>query len=229
MGSWHASGYSRDEQEYSRYNCGHCGRSIYGKMIFYLESKFIGVVLCPDCEKPTTVISDSDGTVRYPPEPAGDDILGLPEPIAQLYIELRQAYEFVMINSYYMICEKILMSIELDGYKPGRNADACITALKKSPHMTPQLKGLADAVMGAKSGANKNKAMMDFITYLLRSIYEVEHMTKEIVSGPAPYMDPAIFEVVTDQAGPSESMVKLEHVIKKKEEDPSDDGTSQTL
>ena len=180
------------EGSWTRYVCGHCGKSVAGAVIASYNTNRIHWLLCPGCEK---------GSVRnnnevIPGVKFGPEISGLPSVVKEAYEESRQCMSVNAFVAAELLCRKLLMHVAVDkGAKEGETFAAYLTYLEDHGYITPPMKSWVDLIRQHGNAAtheletpSKNRAegTVMLTAELLRVIYEMEHMASKYVKPESP-------------------------------------------
>jgi hypothetical protein len=173
-----------DTQEW---RCGFCDREVasdrgwqatgYSQGFHHTVAR---VVLCPRCNLPSLIDSDSGAVV--PPERFGQGVDHMPDDLTALYNEARRAVTSGAPNSAALACRKILMHVGVQkGAAAGGTFLSYVNYLSEHGFVPPDARGWVDEIRELGNDANHEidlisedeaKDVVEFTAMLLRVIYE---------------------------------------------------------
>jgi hypothetical protein len=164
------------------FKCGYCGRDV-GPNIGYF-ARIAGTVagrifICSFCTNPT--FFDLAGT-QIPGSRFGNEVGALPDEIAALYREARDATAASAYTAAVLCCRKILMHVAVaNGAKENISFLAYVEYLADSGYVPPNGKGWVDHIRKRGNDANHEIVLMKredaeelvaFTEMLLKFVYE---------------------------------------------------------
>lgn len=96
------------------YVCGYCGLSVASTLGYIGKQGVDGVALiriCPHCNGPTAFAHEWQ---RFPDVPPGKPVSGLPDSVATLYSEAREAAGVGAYTAAVLVCRTLIMHIAVD-------------------------------------------------------------------------------------------------------------------
>jgi len=160
------------------FTCGHCGFVVSSSYGYSSQDSAHRVYICPHCDKPSFVTSG----VQVPGVAPGAEVQSLPEDIAVLYKEARNAVAVSAYTAAVMTCRKILAHIAVkQGADEGLSFLAYVEYLAKAGYVPPNGRGWVDHIRNEGNEANHEIVVMtkeradELITFcemLLKFIYE---------------------------------------------------------
>jgi hypothetical protein len=134
--------------------------------------------ICPHCEKPNFFHAD----IQVPGASPGNEVAHLPEDVAALYREARNAVSVGACTASVLACRKLLMNIAVSqGAKEGESFLSYVEYLAKSGFVPPNGKGWVDHIRSKGNEATHEISLMSskdaeelisFSEMLLKFIYE---------------------------------------------------------
>ena len=176
QGDWNA-GHIRPQD----YECGFCGNQVGTSQGFSTTGNLASdIAICPRCNRPTFI--EQPGGRRYPSSRPGAPVSGIPQDLADLYDEARDAAGACAYTAAVMVCRKMLMNIAVEkGAKEGLGFVDYVDYLVSKGYTPPDSKEWVDYVRSLGNEANHKIALKDeedadvaiaFVGMLLRFIYE---------------------------------------------------------
>lgn len=138
-------------------------------------------LVCPHCQNGSVL--DGSGRV-FPAAPAGGEVAGLPQPVADAWLEARTAFGGGACTAAEMMCRKILMYVAVDksAISAGKSFVEYVDALEAAGYITTGLKPAVDQIRKRGNVANHElpsstreeaAATFKITEHLLRGIYEL--------------------------------------------------------
>lgn len=164
------------------YTCGHCGSDISSQKAFYSKEGTYTrgtIYVCHRCNKPTYFTA---GGTQTPGALLGGNIEHLPEDIARLYAEIRNATTTNSYTAAVLAARKLLMHIAVDqGADAGKKFITYVNYLAENGFTPPNARAWVDEIRNLGNEANheivimdeqKAKTIIKFIEMLLKFNYE---------------------------------------------------------
>lgn len=172
-----------------RYKCGYCDADTAPSRGWFTDniSGHMGYVLiCTNCNKPSFV-DTQDGVVEYttPSPKLGNQVVGLPKDVADLYDEARRCGSTGAYTSAVLTCRKILMHVAVEkGAPAGKKFIEYVDYLSDNNFIPPDGKIWVDHIRSKANEDNHEIVIVDsveaadlisFTEMLLRLVYEFKH------------------------------------------------------
>lgn len=178
-GTW----YQLSDLESVKYTCGYCGSNISSQKAYFTKDGYDRIQgkihICHQCNKPTYFTSDSTQT---PGALLGGNIDHLPEDIALLYTEIRNATTTNSYTAAVLASRKLLMHIAVaQGADTGKKFITYVNYLADNGFTPPNAKVWVDEIRNLGNDANheivimneaKAKSVIKFLEMLLKFNYE---------------------------------------------------------
>ena len=178
-----------DKGAWVDFTCGHCGRGVTGFKIAGMDQEYW--LICPSCKMGT--VGNILLKVSYPGVKFGQELQGLPSDVAEAYDEARRSMSVNAFVGAELICRKILMHIAVDkGAAEGESFQSYIDHLQAEGHITPTMKPWVDLIREhgnmvthtlEEPDGERAKHTVIFTAELLRVIYEMEYLSKQVEEG----------------------------------------------
>ena len=175
---------------YRRIKCGNCGITVSA----WLHSSYnhgssqepyiprVEFLLCTNCGQGTVI--DTLGQ-QHPGSKEGEEILGLPDDINELYEEIRSCFSVSAFTAAEILCRKVLMNIGCDkGAPEGKGFDFYIDYIEGKGYITNLMKDWVGSIRKYPNDAThkvepspKERALdtFRFTVELLKLVYEIEY------------------------------------------------------
>lgn len=175
-----------DELKSKSFKCGVCGSEVSSNRGYRCFSNIayneeIGYIyICHKCNVPTFF---SKGGIQIPGAKYGDNVLYLPEEVANVYNEARNCFSVNAFTSVVLCCRKLLMNISCElGAPEGLSFVKYINYLEDNNHIPSRAKPWIDKIRqlgndGTHKIENRTKEdaelAIQFTSVLLKIIYEM--------------------------------------------------------
>ena len=181
----------KDSIQEKNFQCGYCGRlvnsskgiaAIINNGPFNSSiSNFIGVYICPNCNRPTFIDNYFNQT-QVPLPKRDNNLKNIPLEISKVYQEALNAYSVRAFTGTTLLCRKLLMHIAVDlGAKENESFSEYVKFLDEQHYVSPRSHNWVDEIRKIGNKANhkldmntKEEAEKDliFCEMILKSNYE---------------------------------------------------------
>lgn len=162
------------------FTCGFCGKLVASAQGFASKkTPQTRIYVCPNCEKPTFFPEEG---VQVPGIAPGAEVQHLPQDVAGLYSEARNAVAIGSYTAAVLSCRKLLMHIAVAQNAPqGKSFLEYVEHLADSGYVPPNGRGWVDHIRTKGNEANHEIRLMakedaeeliSFAEMLLKFIYE---------------------------------------------------------
>ncbi|HOW50458.1 MAG TPA: DUF4145 domain-containing protein [bacterium] len=165
-----------------QYICGYCGNKVASSQGYHTQDTpgglFAYVYVCPHCKKPSFIHAH----VQIPGVVPGNDVDHLPEDIAALYREARNAVSIGANTAAVLACRKLLMNIAVSKKaKEGESFISYIDYLANEGYIPPNGRDWVDHIRSKGNeatheiklmGKDDAEDLISFAEMLLKFIYE---------------------------------------------------------
>lgn len=173
------------------FDCGHCGREVTGFVVGVLPGS--QWMVCSSCHLGSVLITQQVPYVLYPSAKFGPELQGLPADVEEAYEEARRSYSVAAYVGTELLCRKLLMHVAVDkGAEAGKSFESYVDYLKEKGYITPTMEPWVDLIRQhgnmathtlEKPDADRAKHTITFTAELLRVVYEMEYLAKQVGQG----------------------------------------------
>jgi hypothetical protein len=138
------------------YVCGYCSNRV-APGEGYIASTNGKVFICSNCEFPTFIGVDADGssTLQVPGSLPGAPVDNLPDLVEPLYNEARRCYSVGAFTATAMACRKILMNVAVqEGAEPNLRFVQYVNFLDENHHVPPKGRNWVEHIKEKGNEAN---------------------------------------------------------------------------